>query len=199
MSLLRNTHDLECPRASRETSVRGFLPGFRTSLVGHLTLAVVLSASPAVLAGDVAARDADGDGVADAGDNCPFAENGDQLDLDGDGVGDACDNCPETADPDQSDFESFGPQRVISAEVDGVLSIFTADLDGDGDTDVLSASQLDDSIAWHENRDGLGNFAARRVISAFADGAISVFASDLDGDGDEDVLSASFNDDKIAW
>jgi hypothetical protein len=28
---------------------------------------------------------------------------------------------------------------------------------------------------------------------------VSVFATDLDGDGDADVLSASFNDDKIAW
>ena len=37
------------------------------------------------------------------------------------------------------------------------------------------------------------------VISTTAGGAESVFATDLDGDGDTDVLSASFNDDKIAW
>jgi hypothetical protein len=47
------------------------------------------------------ARDADGDGVADAGDNCPFAENGDQLDLDG--VGDACDSCPATSPADTTE------------------------------------------------------------------------------------------------
>ena len=35
--------------------------------------------------------DADGDGVADAVDNCPEVANPDQLDSDGDGVGDACD------------------------------------------------------------------------------------------------------------
>ena len=31
------------------------------------------------------------------------------------------------------------------------------------------------------------------------EGAYSVYATDLDGDGDQDVLSASYNDDKIAW
>ena len=37
------------------------------------------------------------------------------------------------------------------------------------------------------------------MISTVADGADSVVATDVDGDGDTDVLSASFNDDKIAW
>ncbi|MEQ1759726.1 MAG: MBG domain-containing protein [Vicinamibacterales bacterium] len=35
--------------------------------------------------------DADGDGVADAVDNCPAVANADQLDSDGDDIGDACD------------------------------------------------------------------------------------------------------------
>ncbi|MCH7561316.1 MAG: VCBS repeat-containing protein, partial [Thaumarchaeota archaeon] len=38
-----------------------------------------------------------------------------------------------------------------------------------------------------------------RVISTTADAAFSVFAIDVDGDGDIDVLSASANDDTIAW
>ena len=38
-----------------------------------------------------------------------------------------------------------------------------------------------------------------RVISTAADFPGSVFATDVDGDGDTDVLSASFNDNKIAW
>lgn len=35
--------------------------------------------------------DTDGDGVADASDNCPSVSNADQADADGDGVGNACD------------------------------------------------------------------------------------------------------------
>jgi hypothetical protein len=36
-----------------------------------------------------------------------------------------------------------------------------------------------------------GTFGAQQVISTAALGAISVYATDIDGDGDMDVLSAS--------
>ena len=74
--------------------------------------------------------------------------------------------------------------------------MFAADVDGDGDMDVLSASAGGNKIAWYENG-GSGNFTTH-TISTVADGPYSVFAADVDGDGDMDVLSASRNDDKIA-
>ena len=37
--------------------------------------------------------DADGDGIDDSEDNCPYVYNSDQADTDGDGAGDACDIC----------------------------------------------------------------------------------------------------------
>ncbi len=90
--------------------------------------------------------------------------------------------------------------RDISITADGAYSVHAADMDGDGDVDVLSASFNDDTIAWYEN-DGTpadGDWIARD-ISITADQAYSVHAADVDGDGDLDVLSASFGDDKIAW
>ncbi|MCP4262232.1 MAG: choice-of-anchor D domain-containing protein, partial [Planctomycetes bacterium] len=42
-------------------------------------------------------------------------------------------------------------------------------------------------------------FGSQQIVSAVADEAFSVYACDLDGDGDNDILSASLNDDKIAW
>ena len=63
--------------------------------------------------------------------------------------------------------------------------------------DVLSASGIDDKIAWYEN-DGNQNFTAH-VITTNADYANSVYAADIDGDNDLDVLSASLYDDKISW
>ena len=65
--------------------------------------------------------------------------------------------------------------------------------------DVLSASSTDHKIAWYENTDGAGNFGSQQIITTNANGAGSVYAEDLDGDGDMDVLSASQGDGKIAW
>ncbi|NRA97722.1 MAG: VCBS repeat-containing protein, partial [Planctomycetes bacterium] len=76
--------------------------------------------------------------------------------------------------------------------------VYATDLDGDGDADFLSASNIDDKIAWYENLGG-GSFGSQQVITLSADAAESVYATDLDGDGDADVLSASYYDDKIAW
>ncbi|MBK7754421.1 MAG: T9SS type A sorting domain-containing protein [Flavobacteriales bacterium] len=45
----------------------------------------------------------------------------------------------------------FGPQQNISTLALGALCVASADLDGDGDLDVISASVYDDKIAWYEN------------------------------------------------
>lgn len=83
----------------------------------------------------------------------------------------------------------------------GAADVYSADIDGDGDKDLISASFLDNKIAWYENLDGQGNFGSQNVITTNAEGANSVFAADLDGDGDMDVLSSSYlyNDNKVAW
>ena len=52
--------------------------------------------------------DTDGDGVADATDNCPANANADQADADGDGVGDVCDNCVNVSNASQTDTDADG-------------------------------------------------------------------------------------------
>ena len=51
----------------------------------------------------------------------------------------------------------------------------------------------------YENLDGSGGSWSYHEISTAADYANSVFATDLDGDGDVDALSASRDDNTIAW
>jgi len=90
--------------------------------------------------------------------------------------------------------------RTITTAASSARSVYVADVDGDGDLDALSASNSDDKIAWYEN-DGtpaIGAWTARTITTA-ADGAFSVHAADVDGDGNLDVLSASANDSKISW
>jgi hypothetical protein len=68
------------------------------------------------------------------------------------------------------------------------LSVIASDLDRDGDLDMISSSSLlVKNIAWYEN-DGNGNFGTQNFIGDSAEYAASLFATDLDGDGDEDVL-----------
>ncbi len=93
----------------------------------------------------------------------------------------------------------FGEQIIISTSADGPVSVIATDMDGDGDMDVLISANWGDKIAWFKNTNGGGNFGTLQIISDSVDGPKSVFATDLDGDGDTDVLSASYNDNKIAW
>ncbi len=117
--------------------------------------------------------DTDGDGVADATDNCPNDANTNQLDndndgqgnvcdatpdgpvvtdTDGDGVADSADNCPNDANANQLDSDSDGTGDVCDATPNG------PDSDGDGVADaddncpnIANADQADD------NNNGIGN------------------------------------------
>ena len=93
---------------------------------------------------------------------------------------------------------AFSSLRAIATDAMGAISVQAADLDDDGDADILWASRNDDTVGWHENRGG-GEFAARDAVAADVDGANSAYAADLDGDGDLDVLAASYLGHSIAW
>jgi hypothetical protein len=78
------------------------------------------------------------------------------------------------------------------------FSVHAPDIDNDGDQDIFTA-RGDDYISWCENTNGQSEFRSEQIISENADGALEVFAADINGDGVVDVISASAFDDKIAW
>ena len=86
----------------------------------------------------------------------------------------------------------------------GCNSIFAIDVDGDFDVDFVAGNAGDNAVAWYAN-DGYEDFTKYSITDSSqastyqASNAKDVFAIDVDGDGDVDVLSASFDDDKIAW
>ena len=83
--------------------------------IGRDSAIVTVSAAPS---------DGDGDGVADADDNCPDAPNADQADLDNDGIGDVCDDdldgdgIPNATDCDPQDA-AVGAKQTYYADTDG--------------------------------------------------------------------------------
>ena len=72
-------------------------------------------------------------------------------------------------------------------------------MDNDGDMDILSASMNDHTIAWYENDGAADPSWAAADIDTNAVSARSVFTADMDGDGDMDIVSASYSDSTIAW
>ena len=84
---------------------------------------------------------------------------------------------------------NFGPQQIIFNSGGAVEDVYAADMDGDGDMDVLSANSWPfRGIIWYENEDGQGNFGNPKIIIESDDNPLKVLATDLDGDGDLDVL-----------
>jgi hypothetical protein len=88
----------------------------------------------------------------------------------------------------------------IDATVGTDAAVIAADIDKDGDQDVVAASFQDNRVAWYANTNGAGTFGAAQVLSSTATSASSVFAADLDRDGDLDVLAtASGTGQAVTW
>jgi len=96
-------------------------------------------------------------------------------------------------------FGNFGPSHTISMALDWPIHGVVADIDNDGDTDIVSHAYDGNKIVWFENLDGLGGFSNHWTISTDVIRPIRVFCADIDSDGDMDVVSTSLDDNKIAW
>lgn len=93
---------------------------------------------------------------------------------------------------------NFGNIQDITLLVDNVSQIAAGDIDNDGDIDILSATAIDDKLAWYENTDGLGTFGAQQIIVSL-ENAHTISVADFDGDGDLDVVGSSGLIGALSW
>ena len=94
---------------------------------------------------------------------------------------------------------NFGSAQLISSNVPGIQDAIAADLDGDSDLDVITNTQDDLTLSWFENLDGQGNFGTQQIVTSTVTNGRSVFAEDIDGDDDMDLVCASYGDSSIVW
>ena len=98
----------------------------------------------------------------------------------------------------------------MTREAKGAKTVYAADLNGDGHIDILSASSYGGravpyraplgKLVWYES-DGkpIPTFREHPISRTKDKGHMSIWTADLDGDGDLDVLSGLFGDEKIVW
>lgn len=94
---------------------------------------------------------------------------------------------------------TFSDLVFLSETVREPYEICKSDLDNDGDFDLVCGSRADHKISWLENL-GDGHFGRLNVVDydplLFAN---SVSTTDIDGDGDQDILAVSFYEHKTLW
>lgn len=96
-------------------------------------------------------------------------------------------------------YENDGNQNFTFKVIDdsyqyanGASDIYCADMDNDGDLDLITSASNATTYSWYENNNG--NFTRHNITSAyFARSANTVSAVDLDNDGDIDVFGSGTN------
>jgi hypothetical protein len=81
---------------------------------------------------------------------------------------------------------------------DFAKSVFAADMDRDGDTDIVFASEQQSQIGWYENG-GRGASFSERIVAGDMPHAKSVYAADIDRDGDTDILATAAETGVVAF
>ena len=80
-------------------------------------------------------------------------------------------------------------EAVTVASVLNVSYASVADMDNDGDLDIVSnSSETGGKIVWYENTDSDTNFP-EHIVATGVDNVVRVFAADMDNDGNMDIVS----------
>ena len=84
---------------------------------------------------------------------------------------------------------------ATNAGAEHVEDIFAADMDNDGDMDILYVAKMDKALGWYENN-GASNPSWSMLIDDTNVVNPTRLAVDLDSDGDIDILLTENNNDR---
>ena len=107
--------------------------------------------------------------------------------------------------PPVSSGGQFGLPHIIASDVNersvntaGTIGVSAADLDDDGDMDIIASAALDGILFWHENQGPLG--FEQHEITRDLPWVNEIVPTDLDRDGDVDLVTVASRDGySLAW
>ncbi|MCP4123911.1 MAG: T9SS type A sorting domain-containing protein [Bacteroidetes bacterium] len=95
----------------------------------------------------------------------------------------------------------YGTNNVlyeVGQDLAFISVVLTADLDMDGDNDVIATGKGNHTIAWFEN-DGTGDFGMKQVITNQFNSVTDIAIADFDGDGIPDLAATSGGENRVLW
>lgn len=97
---------------------------------------------------------------------------------------------------------SLAERTQIDVSSDRPLSVFSSDIDGDGDEDVIALFGYmggTQQVLWWENLDGVGSSWNEHIIDVGFPAGQTVVSSDIDGNGTMDVVAAGRGETVCWW
>jgi hypothetical protein len=154
-----------------------------------------------------------GNGQGDFNNTIPVANFGEGaltmawLDMDGDGDVDVVSSRVGSSGQIETSWHenlegngTFIDGGQLDTDPDGLASLWPADLDNDGDPDIVAGSHRGGKLLWYENL-GLGEFSDPRLIAqdGQSEDAVLVRGADLNSDGRLDLVATFLDSGQVIW
>ncbi len=98
---------------------------------------------------------------------------------------------------------AFAPLQVIDPSK-GAFDVVNTDVDGDGKQDIVVAWTGENRLVWYKNQGSAGAISFAKGEEIYSNPASNprftfVHTVDLDGDGDQDIMSADQSKNEVLW
>jgi len=90
-------------------------------------------------------------------------------------------------------------EAVVDGDFADAISVFAADIDFDGDNDLVGNGWATNELRWWENTEGDGSNWTSHVVDENVFRGEFVLAGDIDADGDVDLMGAISGTNEVVW